>query len=236
MLDYNLVENLLTAAQDDYMASTANVRSYTNEEIAELIMGSGAGLTKSDILSVLQAEKEVICKIIADGGAINTPLFNAQPSIAGVFDGVSDAFDPSRHKVKINLLAGTEIRKAIAKVKTKKVNVAEVAPIINEVKDIASGSVNEMLTKDSVVQITGARLKFLPEDPTNGIFFIHVETGKEFRLETIAENKPARLMAMLTSLHLNGEFYLEVRTTYSTNPKPSKTLKIGRFRKVLNIH
>jgi len=105
MLDYSLVENLLTATPDDCMAQTTNVRSYTDNEISDLILSSGAGLTKSDILSVLQAEKEVVCRIIADGGAVNTPLFNAQPSIMGVFNGAGDTFDPSRHKVKINLSA-----------------------------------------------------------------------------------------------------------------------------------
>ena len=233
MLNYNLVENLLTAAPDDYMAQTVNVRSYTESEIADLIMSSGAGLTMSDILSVLQAEKEIICRLIADGNAVNIPLFNAQPSITGVFNGAGDSFDPSRHQVKINLSPGIELRKAIKQVKTKKVQVADVEPILNEVRDIASGSVNEVLTPDSIVQITGARLRFLPEDPTNGIFLIHIDTGEEFKLEVVAENKPARLMAMLSPIHFSGEHYLEVRTTNSGNVRPLKTLKIGRFRKVL---
>jgi len=217
------------------MAQTTNVRSYTEDEISDLILSSGAGLTKSDVLSVLQAEKEVICRIIADGGAVNTPLFNAQPSISGVFNGAGDTFEPSRHKVKINLSAGTELRKAIKQVRTKKVTVAEVEPVINEVKDVATGSVNEYLTAESIIQITGARLKFLPNDPTNGIFLIHIDSGEETRLEIVAENKPARLMAMLSPISQGGEYYLEVRTTYSTNLKPAKTLKIGRFRRVLSI-
>ena len=102
-------------------------------------------------------------------------------------------------------------------------------------KDISSGSVNEYLTPDSIVQITGARLKYLPEDPTNGIFLIHIDSGEELRLTTVAENKPARLMAMLSPISQGGEYYLEVRTTYSSNLKPSKTLKVGRFRRVLSI-
>jgi len=103
------------------------------------------------------------------------------------------------------------------------------------VKDVATGSVNEYLTADSIVQITGARLKFLPEDSSNGIFLIHIDSGEETRLEVVAENKPARLMAMLSPISQGGEYYLEVRTTYSGNVKPSKVLKIGRFRRVLSI-
>ena len=234
MLDYTLIENLLTPAPDDYMAQTTNVRSYTNEEIADRIMKTGAGLTRSDILSVLQAQNEVICDIVAEGDAINTPLFNAQPSISGVFDSASDSFNPSRHQVKINLSAGKSLRDAISKVKTKKVQVAEVAPILNEVKDIVSGTVNDRLSKNSVVEITGARLKFLPEVATNGIFLV-MSNGTETKLTTVIDNKPARLMAMIPAAQATGVYSLEVRTTYSGNEKPSKTLKIGRFYKRLPL-
>ena len=235
MLDYSLVENLLTAAVNDYMAQTANVRSYTNEEIADRILRSGAGLTKSDILSVLEAYVEIISDIIADGGAVNTPLFNAQPSIAGVFEGAGDTFDSSRHQVKINLSQGVALRKAIARVKTQKVQTAEPLPIINEVKDIVSGSVNDQLTKNSVVQLTGGRLKFLPEEAANGIFLVNVSNGAETKLSVIVENKPARLIAMIPADLSVGEYQLEVRTTYSTAAKPVKNLKTGRFNRILTV-
>ena len=235
MLDYSLVENILTPVPDDYMAQTTGVRSYTDDEIADRIMKTGAGLTKSDILSVLQAQKEVICDIIAEGDAVNTPLFNTQPSISGVFTSASDSFDSSRHRVKINLSAGKALRDAVTKVRTKKVQVADVIPIINEVKDMISGSVNDQLTKGSVVQITGGRLKFLPEEEDNGIFLINADNGAGGRLDVVLENKPARLMAMIPQGVPAGNYYLEVRTTYSTNLNPSKTLKVSRFQRTLTV-
>ena len=235
MLDYTLIENLLTPTPDDYMAQTANVRSYTNEEIADRILKTGAGLTKSDILSVLQAQNEVICDIIAEGDAVNTPLFNTQPSISGVFTSASDSFDPSRHRVKINLSAGKALREAITKVRTKKVTVADATPIINEVKDMVTGSVNDQLTKNTVVQITGGRLKFLPEEADNGVFLINADHGAGGRLDVILENKPARLMVMTPQSIPAGNYYLEVRTTFSNSEKPTKTLKVSRFNKILTI-
>jgi len=45
MLEYHLVENLLTTAADDYMAQVVNIRSYTNEEIADLMLKRGSLLT-----------------------------------------------------------------------------------------------------------------------------------------------------------------------------------------------
>ena len=42
MLKYALRENLLTPEPDDYMAQTVDARSYSGEEIVELMPASGA--------------------------------------------------------------------------------------------------------------------------------------------------------------------------------------------------
>ncbi|GHV63067.1 hypothetical protein FACS1894195_5280 [Bacteroidia bacterium] len=48
MLDYNLVENLLTPTPDDAMAQVVNVRSYGEDEIATLMLKRGTLLTKGE--------------------------------------------------------------------------------------------------------------------------------------------------------------------------------------------
>jgi nucleoid DNA-binding protein len=42
-------------------------------------MKTGAGLTISDVTSVIEAAKQVIADVIAEGGVVNTELFNAFP-------------------------------------------------------------------------------------------------------------------------------------------------------------
>jgi hypothetical protein len=234
MLEFNLVENLLTAAPDDFMAQVTNVRSYTDSEIADRMLQSGAGLTKSDILSVLEAYKETVCNIIADGGAVDTALFVVRPSIAGVFNGADDTFSPSRHHIKSNLRQGVAIRDAVVKIKTQKVQVADPVPNIAQVKDVVNGG-SDHITAGLVLEIDGSRLKILPEDEANGIFLVPVSGGEEIKLLQIVENKPARLMAMIPASIKAGEYHLEVRTTWSGNVKPSKTLKTGRFHKTLTV-
>ncbi|MBR2463205.1 MAG: DUF4469 domain-containing protein [Spirochaetaceae bacterium] len=48
MLKYALRENLLTPEPDDYMAQTVDARSYSGEEIVELMLKRGSTLTKAD--------------------------------------------------------------------------------------------------------------------------------------------------------------------------------------------
>ena len=234
MLKYCLRENLLTPAPDDYMAQAADVRSYTLDEIIDLMMEKGTTLTRADVAATLQVYGEVVSAIIKDGSAVNTPLMNTSMSISGVFDGANDSFDKKRHTVNLNITAGTLLRDAVTKVKCEKTEGVSTDPYITEVTDIVSGKVNEVLTKGGVVQLVGSRLKFDAKDTAQGIFFVP-ETGNPVRAAVIAENKPARLMAIIPADLAAGTYYIEVRTKYANATKQLKTLKVGRFAKPLTI-
>ena len=234
MLKYSLRENLLTAAPDDFMAQVQDVRSYTLDEIIDAMMQKGSTLTRADVAAVLQIYGEVCASVIADGCALNTPLMNTALSISGVFNGANDAFDKKRHAVNLNITAGTALKAAVGKVKCEKTGTTSTDPYINEVKDIVSDTVNTLLTKGAVVQITGSRLKFDAKDAAQGIFFVP-ETGAPVRAAVIAENKPARLMAIIPADLEAGTYYIEVRTKMDTKGKALKTLKTGKFNKPLTV-
>ena len=234
MLKYSLRENLLTAAPDDFMAQVQDVRSYTLDEIIDLMMQKGSTLTRADVSAVLQIYGEVCTSVIADGSALNTPLMNTALSISGVFNGANDVFDKKRHAVNLNMTAGTLLRSALSKIKCEKTGTASTDPYISEVKDVVSDTVNTILTKGAVVQITGSRLKFDQKDSSQGIFFVP-ETGAPVRAAVIAENKPARLMAIIPADLEAGTYYIEVRTKYANATKQLKTLKAGRFAKPLTV-
>ena len=234
MLKYALRENLLTAAPDDFMAQVQDVRSYTLDEIIDAMMQKGSTLTRADVAAVLQIYGEVVSAIIKDGSALNTPLMNTSLSISGVFNGANDAFDKKRHTVNLNISAGTLLRSVLPKVKCEKTGTVSTDPYINEVKDVVSGTINTTLTKGGVVQITGSRLKFDQKDTAQGIFFVP-ETGEAVRATVIAENKPARLMAIIPADLAAGPYYIEVRSKLSGGGKPLKAVKAGRFAKPLTV-
>ena len=232
MLKYALRENLLTPDENDYMAQTADVRSFSLDEIIDLMMEKGSTLTKADIKAALQIYGEVVSALIKDGAAVNTPLMNTSLSISGVFIGATDSFDKKRHSVNLNLTAGPLLKDAAAKIKCEKTEAADTNPYITEVTDIVTGKVNEVLTAGGIIQLVGSRLKFDAKDTAQGIFFIP-ETGEAVQATVIAENKPARLMAIIPADLAAGSWYIEVRTKYANATKQLKTLKAGRFGKAL---
>jgi hypothetical protein len=234
MLQFTLVENLLTPALNDYMAQPVNVRSYTLAEIVRRILSRNTGLSEAQLTASVNEFIEEVGLITEEGDTVNTPLVNTNLSISGVYDGAADNYDSKRHRTKINANAGSRLVTALAKVKPQKVNVAEPVPHILEVKDIVSDTVNETLTPGGVLQLRGSRLKFLPAEAGNGVFLIN-EQGVERQLTVIVENKPARLMLLLPADLSDGTYWVEVRSTYSSAGKPAKTLKTGRFPKTLTV-
>jgi hypothetical protein len=235
MLKYSLSENLLTPAPNDFMAAPADVRVYDLKAIIQRIETRYPGLTPTQISAAVNEFFEEVCNIIENGDGVNTPLFNTFPSISGVFDGAADTYDPKRHKCRINISAGTQLNAAGQKIKTEKVVVPDPQPYIIEVRDIVSDTVNETLTPGGVIQLRGARLKFLTDQDGNGIFLIN-ESGVATRLAVIVENKPARLMAMLPADLPQGIYTVEVRTSYAGSGKPRKSVRSGSFYRQLTVN
>ena len=60
MLKYALRENLLTPAPDDFMAQVQDVRSYTLDEIIDLMMQKGSTLTRADVKARRPDRKSVV--------------------------------------------------------------------------------------------------------------------------------------------------------------------------------
>ena len=126
--------------------------------------------------------------------------------------------------------AGTALREAAAKAKVQKVEGTSTDPYITGVTDKVSGD-NTAIKVGSVMEITGARLKFDPTDTEQGVFA--VTSAGEVRCATVIENKPARLLVLLASDVPAGDFSVEVRTKITGNKSVGKTLKKGGFNKTL---
>ncbi|MDE6704669.1 MAG: DUF4469 domain-containing protein [Treponemataceae bacterium] len=235
MLKYSLRENLLTPEPDDCMAQVQDVRSYSQDEVIDLMMRRGTTLTRADVAAVLQVYSEVIKEITADGSAVNTPLFNTSFSVAGVFTSMSDSFDKARHSISVNVNAGTTLREAVKSVRTEKTEGASTDPYITEAADVVSGAVNSTLTAGGILRLTGSRLKFDASDTAQGVFLVPESGGEAVRCSVVAENKPARVMVMIPADIASGTYYAEVRSRFMGNSQAGKTLKTGHFSKPLEV-
>jgi hypothetical protein len=235
MLEFSLEENELTDKPDDLRAQVINVSSYSQNDIIDRILNIGAGLTRSDVVSVIEAEKQVITGIIAEGGAVNTELFNAFPSISGVFDSPDEAFDHNKHKVRINLQPGTALRAAIAQVKPKRVAAVITGSIITAVTDLKTGSINSALTPGRNIKLSGSKLKIAGDKAEVGLYFIPVGGGAEIKVDSsdIVVNNPGEVIAVVPALSA-GVYHVRLVTQY-TSGTFLKTPRTYTFDKDLTV-
>ena len=230
---YSTTENLLTERLDDLSATCHPASNYDKDAIFNEMMKRGTLLTKTDILAVLNLFEETVAGILADGNTVTTPLFNTSFSISGVFEGAMDTFDPSRHKLNINLTKGTMLRDAEKRVKLEKTTAVAPMPLIQEVKDSISGSYNSKLTPGGVIELRGNTLKIDGDKPECGLWFVF-EDGTETKSAVIIENKPSRIIALIPNLVV-GEYNVKIVTQYSTGGSVLKTPKTYVFTKTLIV-
>jgi hypothetical protein len=231
-LHYYLTENLLTTDTNSYVGKPTNVRSYALEEIINRIASKGMSLTKVDITAVLQAYHNEIGIIIADGNAVNTPLFNAQPSITGTFNDINDNYDTARHRIKLNLTGGTIVKKAIKQVAIRKVAAPAQNTQITAIIDKTTNTTNDQLTANAAIEVTGTKIK-VTDEAEAGVFFIAAD-GTTSRAAMMITNNPSSLILMTPNLE-SGTYTVEVRTYYSGGGSVLKTLRIARFNKTLTV-
>ena len=230
-IKYRLDKNPLTADPDDCMAQVVDSRVFTEDDIRKEMLKRGTELSESTMIAYQNLREKVIADIIENGGSINTPLFNTSFSITGVFTDENDTFDKSRHAVKLNVNAGSAIREAASKTTTQKTEGKSTDPYITRVKDTVSGD-GTVIKAGTVIEITGARLKFDATDAEQGVFV--VTASGESRAATVIDNKPARVVVIFPADVNAGDFTLEVRTKLTGNRNESgKTLKVGRYGKTL---
>jgi hypothetical protein len=121
----------------------------------------------------------------------------------------------------------------VAKIKVSKVQTPNTGPLITAIRDGVSGLTDGTLSAGGVLDIAGSRLKIFSDLPDDGVYFVAPD-GKEYKATMLVENKPSRLIVMLSSLP-SGTYTLEVRTHYTGSGKPGKQLRKAPFTKLLNI-
>ena len=233
MLQYSLLENLLTDRPDDFSAQTHSIATLDKEAIITRILNKGTLLTRTDILAALNGFEEAVSEALLEGYSLTLPLFNTSFSISGVFESILDTFDGNRHKLNINLTKGTLLRKTEKEVKFEKTNPATALPNIQEVRDSISGTVNERLTRNGVVEVRGYNLKIDGTDPACGLWFV-AEDGTETKAAVMVENKPSRIIAMIPDLP-GGNWQMRVSTQFTGSNKLLKTPKTFVFPKSLTV-
>ncbi len=216
---YALIPNKLTGKPGEYRAVVRGQRSYTREELVDMMVARGSTVSKSDTLAVLAEYDAVRLDVLSQGDAINTPMVYMGPSIGGLFNGPADRFHPSRHETRMNAQPGPLARSIAGDIPVQKVSPGRRYPVLRTFRDVSTDTVNQKLTPGGTGILSGRRLKTDPEDPEQGVFLITASSGgeKEVQVANIFRNTPAELIFMIPETLESGTYRMEVRTLVRFN-------------------
>ena len=94
-IKYTLHSNKVLKEEGVYRALIKERRTYTLDDIVDMMAQSGTSLSRADAVSGIELFTEVVEKILEDGGVVSTPLFHASCSISGKFRGSNSLYSSS---------------------------------------------------------------------------------------------------------------------------------------------
>ena len=234
MIKYYLVENLLNTEGTNYLAKAVETERYDINQIVQQMLKRGSSMTEADIRAVLHIFFDVVKTAITEGKSINTELFSTKPSITGVFQDMNDIFNVEEHKLHINLRAGKLLMEAIKEAHLEKVATPIGTRSIREVKDLKTGSINDIITPGRVIEIYGDKIKLIGDNIIKGLILTK-SGGSSYEFTDIISNEPKRIIAQMPDNLKPGNYKLYIETKFSGTTKPLKSYMTIPYDGILRV-
>lgn len=216
-LNYYLIPNTITDSEDDYRAVCKRPNNYTLDDVYKVMTGRGSTITKAEALAAFEEITQGIIDLVSTGNSVSTPLVNISCSIAGVFNGDDDSFDPERHTIRIGVNPGLRLKKVSEEVPVEKVQSELRKPVPKHFFDMTTDTKDTSAKQLGTARITGFLLSYDEEDEDQGIWFIKTDGQADVKVGgKLARNKPGELIFNVPETD-PGEYTVEVRSILHGN-------------------
>jgi hypothetical protein len=229
--------NLLTKDVDnDYTAEVSTVgNTKRNEDIARKIIDEGSEIKYDTLLSILNQRDRIVRSLIQEGNSVLTGCGRISPRVSGSWLGASAKFDPKVHRITVDMVPGSEMRKALEEVGIEILGTKDSTGYIGLVTDTATSLTDGTITSGDDIMIEGDRLKIVPEDePGLGVVFSDDSGNNTFVTRRLTQNDPKKLIARVPALP-KGEYTLKVITRFSSSNTLLNEARVIEYGKKLVI-
>ncbi|MDR1197639.1 MAG: DUF4469 domain-containing protein [Prevotellaceae bacterium] len=213
-----LYDNALTKDNpNDFIARVNSERSLSVSDICKSAAArGGADISAASMEHAVNLWLREMGYRLCDGFSVNTGWFTAGAHIKGVFDSPSETFNPEKHTVLFEFHQGSLLRRELEMVTVEILGAAETGIVIAQVTDVKTGSVNDIITPDRNLRISGHKLKIAGNDEACGVYFINQSTHECTKVDAsdIVTNNPSELIIVIPALTA-GTYRLEITTRYS---------------------
>ncbi len=228
MIKYALFLNKLTTDPLNCAARVVDVPAFYLKDIVKIATQEGKTMTEEEMYAAYSSMEKAMTDIISKGGSVQLSMLNTSFTISGVFENDEEVFTEGKHQLNLKIQPGEGLVKAARRNRLKRVKSKEYAPEPTKLEDVASGTVNELITPGNMACLKGADLKFNPEQADEGVYVI-TEQGKGTKVEHMARNMPGELVFLVPANLGKGNHWLEVRN------RNYQALSTGRLKHSLLV-
>lgn len=233
-----LYDNLLTQDNpNDFIARVSSERSLNVKEICvSAVARGGADVSAPAMEHAAELFFKEMGYQLCDGFSVNTGYFTASALIRGVFNSAKETFDPQKHSILFQFNQGDKLRAETPGIEVEIIGVAESGTTVTQVKDVKSGSINDLLTPGRNLKIAGYKIKVTGDNADNGIFFVNTATDVRVAVpaDDIVTNNPSELIIIIPNLPA-GTYTLEVVTQFTGGSIMLNMPRTGKLDKTLTV-
>jgi hypothetical protein len=232
----NLYDNVLTDDPNDFVARVISERTLSTSDICKSAVTRGGAATSAESMehNVTLFLKEMAYQL-SDGYSVNTGYFTANTLIKGVFNSPTESFNTAKHSIIFQFNQGDTLRKGLPAIQVDIQGVADSSLWVEQVTDVKTGSVNDLLTPNRNLRIKGYKLKLVGDKPEVGVYFVNEATAARTKVDPtdVVTNNPSELVIVTPELAA-GRYTLEVSNQYA-GAATLKEARTSTFDKVLTV-
>ena len=235
ILNADLYDNVLTPEPGDYTAKPTITGTYHNTDIAADIVAERTEYRQETIENILAMADKKKVQAIANGKSLVDGVGQWLLNLSGPFEGESPRFDPEKHHVGVTFTPGKALLEAMKDI-TFNLNMATTGPVINQVTDVRTQSVNGQITPGKNVIISGANILLKGDDPSVGIYFTKDEADAQpVKVEFYSRSTNTEQIAEVPESLTDGQYYLSVTTQIGSGYQLVKEPRTYRFPILLTV-
>ena len=161
-------------------------------------------------------------------------LYGGYPDSRGLRQSCRN-FQQPKHSILFQFNQGEKLRAEIPNIEIEILGVADASSVILQVKDVKSGTVNDLLTPGRNLKISGNKIKVAGDNTANGIYFVNADTNDRIQVEEsdVVVNNPYELIVIIPAISA-GAYKLEVVTQYAGG-NTLKEPRTAEFDKILTV-
>jgi hypothetical protein len=233
-----LYPNYLPGGEGTFIARTQTEATLSVEKVCIAATTRGGAVNSYEVMvnSVNDYFDEALYQL-KDGFSVENKLCSIHPKLGGLFNKLGQLLHPLKRTVDFSFRTGSALRNAGGQVEVVIEGLADTSGYIGRVEDIDSETIDQDLTPGGNIVIEGHKIKVDGDNADVGVYFADRSGGTRVKVaKRLAENRDAKIIAVVPSDIPAGVYRLEIVTQYNVSSIPLKEPRTIVYDVDLTVH